>query len=225
MPAFDPIYWSFACVYVYLRLTLVSTPRTRIFLFDPVGACMRLSGNFTAPRRERELADPGLQRTIEALEASFDAALEQSEEAAADDLAFSLLQDARLAVALSRSSGYRLHVADVGPVEVSTVGLDFVGAGDPLEVVAPSARAVAIGQPSEDASAAGGRPSMIRVPMLEVLRGWARRGHRAEVCTTEGTFRGVLTRACPDHVALAWASREVLVGITAVRYVRRVLED
>jgi hypothetical protein len=170
------------------------------------------------------LADPGLQRTIEALEASFDAALEQSEEAAADDLAFSLAQDSRLAVALSRSCGYRLHVAGVGPLEISTVGLDFVGAGDPLEVVAPSARAIAIGEPSGDASPAGGRPSMIRVPMLEVLRGWARRGHSAEVGTTEDTFRGVLTRGCPDHIALGCGSREVLVGISAVRYVRRVLE-
>jgi hypothetical protein len=172
------------------------------------------------------LADPGLQRTIEALEASFDAALEQSEETAADDLAFSLVQDSRLAVVLSRSCGYRLHLADGGSLEVSTVGLDFVGAGDPLEVVAPSAGAVVIGAPEVDAPrAAGTRPSMIRVTMLEVLRGWARRGHRAEVVTTEGTFRGVLTRACPDHVALGCGSREVLVGISAIRCVRRVLED
>ena len=169
------------------------------------------------------MADPGLQRTIEALEASFDAALEQSEETAADDLAFSLLQDSRLAVALSRSSGYRLHLADGGSVEVSTVGLDFVGAGDPVEVVAPSAGAIVIGAPSS-APVAGRRPSMIRVPMLEVLRGWARRGHRAEAATTGGTFHGTLTRACPDHVALGSGSREVLVGINAIRYVRRVLE-
>ena len=171
-----------------------------------------------------------MQRTIEALEASFDAALEQSEEEAADDLAFSLLQDSRLAVALSRSSGYRLHLGGAGSPEVSTVGLDFVGAGDPLEVVAPSAGAVAVGPPSGDAAGdevsteVGRRPSTIRVPMLEVLRSWARRGHRAEVRTTEDTFRGVLTRACPDHVALGCGGREVLVGISAVRYVRRVLE-
>jgi hypothetical protein len=172
------------------------------------------------------LADPGLQRTIEALEASFDAALEQSEETAADDLAFSLLQDSRLAVALSRSCGYRLHLADGGSLEVSTVGLDFVGAGDPLEVVAPSAGAIVIGAPEgHGPTGAGARPSMIRVPMLEVLRGWARRGHRAEVATPEGTFRGALTRASPDHVALGRGSREVLVGISAIRYVRRVLED
>jgi hypothetical protein len=169
------------------------------------------------------LADPGLQRTIEALEASFDAALKQSEETAADDLAFSLLQDSRLAVALSHSSGYRLHLASGGSLEVSTVGLDFVGAGDPLEVVAPSAGAVVIGE-REGNAPAGEAPSMIRVPMLEVLRGWARRGNRAEVGTTEGTFRGALNRACPDHVAVGSGSREVLVGISAVRYVRRVLE-
>jgi hypothetical protein len=113
---------------------------------------------------------------------------------------------------------------------VSTVGLDFVGAGDPLEVVAPSAGAIVIGTPSgdarsSDAPAAGPRPAMIRVPMLEVLRSWARRGHRAEVSATEDTFRGTLTRACPDHVALGCGSREVLVGISAIRYVRRVLED
>ena len=169
------------------------------------------------------MADPGLQRTIEALEASFDAALKESEETAADDLAFSLLQDSRLAVALSHSSGYRLHLASGGSLEVSTVGLDFVGAGDPLEVVAPSAGAVVIGEREGDAPA-GEAPSMIRVPMLEVLRSWARRGHRAEVGTTEGTFRGALNRACPDHVAVGCGSREVLVGISAVRYVRRVLE-
>jgi hypothetical protein len=186
---------------------------------------MRLSENFTNTAEGTGVADPGLQRTIEALEASFDAALEQSEEAAADDLAFSLLQDSRLAVALSRSSGYCLHLEGVGSVEVSTVGLDFVGAGDPMEVVAPSAGAVVIGAPEGDApTVAGARPSMIRVPMLEVLRGWARRGHRAEAGTTEGTFRGALTRACPDHVALGCGSREVLVGISAIRYVRRVLE-
>jgi hypothetical protein len=105
-----------------------------------------------------------------------------------------------------------------------------VGTGDPLEVVAPSAGARVIGTPSggarsSDAPVAGTRPSMIGVPMLEVLRGWARRGHRGEVGTTEGTFGGALTRACPDHVALGSGSREVLVGISAIRYVRRVLED
>ena len=194
-----------------------------------LGLVCDYQGNFTRTAEGTGLADPGLQRTIEALEASFDAALEQSEEAAADDLAFSLLQDSRLAVALSRSSGYRLHLGGVAPLEVWTVGLDFVGAGDPLEVVAPSAGAIVIGTPSgdarsSDAPAAGPRPAMIRVPMLEVLRGWARRGHRAEVGATEGTFRGALTRACPDHVALGCGSREVLVGMSAIRYVRRVLE-
>lgn len=187
---------------------------------------MRLSGDFTEPRRKRELADPGLHRTIEALEASFDAALEQSEEAAADDLAFSLLQDSRLPVALSRSSGYRLHLSGTGSLEVSAIGLDFVGAGDPLEIVAPTARAVVVRASGGDAVAVvDARPSMTRVPMLEILRRWARRGHRAEVATGEETFRGVLTRACPDHVALGCGAGEVLVGTGAIRYVRRVLGD
>jgi hypothetical protein len=87
MPAFNSCIGRLL-VYVYLRLAVVSGPRTRIFLFDPVGARMRLSEDFTRTAEGTGLADPGLQRTIEALEASFDAALEQSEEAAADDLAF-----------------------------------------------------------------------------------------------------------------------------------------
>jgi hypothetical protein len=186
---------------------------------------MRLSRKFTEPRKETGVADPGLQRMMEALEASFEAALERSEEVAADDLAFSLLQDSRLPVALSRASGYRLHLAGVGSLEVSAIGLDFVGAGDPLEVVAPSARAVAVGVPSADPPVGSEeRPSIARVPMLEILRRWARLGHRAEVATGEGTFRGLLTRACPDHLALGRGSREVLVGMGAIRYVRRVLE-
>jgi hypothetical protein len=183
-------------------------------------------GTSPAPRKERELGEPGLQRTMEALEASFEAALQRLEEAAADDLAFSLRQDSRLQVALSRGGDYHLHLAGVGSPKVAVVGPDFVGAGDPLELVAPSERAVVVGMKDTD------RPAGMeaRLPstgacLLEILRGWARRGHRVELATAEDEFRGVLIRACPDHIALACETREVVAGMGAIRYVRRVLED
>jgi hypothetical protein len=172
------------------------------------------------------LADPGLHRTMEALEASFEAALAQSEEEAADDLALSLQQDSRLQVALSHVGGYQLHLPGVGSPKVAVVGPDFVGAGDPLDVVAPSARAVVVGARGPDGRVEmEGRPPSTPAPMLEILRGWARRTHRVELATAEAAFRGVLIRACPDHLALACGPRDVLVGTDAIRYVRRVLED
>jgi hypothetical protein len=171
------------------------------------------------------LADPGLQRTMEALEASFEAAVQRSEEAAADDLAFSLLQDSRLQGALSRVGGHHLHLAGVGSLEVAVVGPDFVGAGDPLEVVAPSARAVVVRAQEDMRVGVGARPASTRAPMLEILRGWARPALTVEVATAEDAFRGLLIRACPDHLVLDCGPREVVMGMDAIRYVRRALED
>jgi hypothetical protein len=171
------------------------------------------------------VADPGLQRTMEALEASFEAALERSEEAAADDLAFSLRQDSRLQVVLSRGGDYHLQLADVGSRKVAVVGPDFVGTGDPLELVAPSAGAVVVGmRGGEGRRGAKAGPSRTAGSMLEVLRGWTRRAYKVELATAEEAFQGVLIRACPDHVALDCGTREVLVGMNVIRYVRRVLE-
>jgi hypothetical protein len=171
------------------------------------------------------LADPGLQRTMEALEASFEAALRRSEEAAADDLAFSLLQDSRLRVALTRIGGYHLHLPGLRSPEVAVVGPDFVGAGDPIEIVAPSARAVVMRARGAGGRAGLGRPASTRAPMLEILRGWSRGTLRVEVATAEDAFHGLLIRACPDHLALDCGPREVLVGMDAIRYVRRALGD
>ncbi len=172
------------------------------------------------------MGEPGLQRTMEALEASFEAALQRLEEAAADDLAFSLRQDSRLEVALSRGGGYRLHIASMGSPKVAMVGPDFVGAGDPLELVAPSAQAVVVRMKgAERPVGVEARLPGTRACLLEILRGWARRGHRIELATAEDEFRGVLVRACPDHIALDCETREVLAGMGAIRYVRRVLED
>jgi hypothetical protein len=181
-------------------------------------------GRFTPTAEEWELADPGLRRTLEALEASFDAALDRSEEEAADDLAFSLLQDSRLPVVLSHGRGYVLQLAGRNPAPVSTVGPDFIGAGDPLEVVAPSVRAVVMRVSGADGDGSGPPPQRTGATIVEILRGWARRGVRVEL-NAEGTFSGVLARACPDHVAVLSGHREVLVGSDAVRYVRRVPED
>jgi hypothetical protein len=162
---------------------------------------------------------------MEALEASFEAALERSEEAAADDLAFSLRQDSRLQVVLSSSGVYHLQLPGVGSPKVSVVGPDFVGAGDPLELVAPSACAVVVAMPNADGRrGAEAGPSRTAASMLEILRGWARRAQNVELATAEEAVSGVLVRACPDHVALKCGTREILVGMGAFRYVRRVLE-
>jgi hypothetical protein len=159
------------------------------------------------------VADPGLQRTIEALEASFEAALERSEEAAADDLAFSLRQDSRLQVVLSCGGDYHLQLAGVGSPKVGVVGPDFVGAGDPLELVASSARAVVVGmRGGEGRRTSEAGPSRTAASMLEILRGWARRAYQVELATAEEAFQGVLVRACPDHVALDCGTREVPRG-------------
>ena len=151
-------------------------------------------------------------RLITNLEAGFAASVASEEEAAADDLAFSLSQDVALPDDLARSGG-SLLIDDIA-VRIDRVGQDFIAAG---RWVAPLARAlVRLG---------GDRPAFqVHDVFLGVLRRTAR--SRAEISVGVGKVShfGRLTRATPEHLVISGVV-SVAVPLVLVDYLRFVRGD
>src|SRR5688500_1725216 len=89
--------------------------------------------------------DPDLDKVLEAAGAQFEAAVAAEEDAAASDLALSLLQGSELAVLLCRSP-WSLRRATGGSAKVTHVGPDVALAtttiGGPVDLIVPLDRAL-----------------------------------------------------------------------------------
>lgn len=146
-----------------------------------------------------------------ALEASFEAGLAREEDAAADDLAFSLRQDVDVRDAIARSgTAWSLLRPDGETAVVDEVGGDYLRAGD---LFVPSRRAAA-------RSVGGPAPASSRHLLTELL-GQACRAH-AQVAVTHCsiTVAGVLARVGRDHVAVRTRGGETMIGLDGVEAVR-----
>lgn len=148
-------------------------------------------------------------RLISSLTAEFSAAIGAEDDAAADDLAFSLSQDISIMEDLAREGGSLLIAG--ADTWISRVAHDFVMAG---AWIVPIDRAVV--------RLGGGRPAS-RTPdvLLAALRRLARAGARIVAGAGETGYRGRLARATPGHVLIEGIER-VALPLAAVDYVRLV---
>lgn len=148
---------------------------------------------------------------VDALEASFAAALARDEEVAATDLAFSLRQDVDVAAAVLRSGLAWSLVGEGGAsTPVDEVGTDYLRAG---RVIVPSRAAVL-------RSAPGPSPRSGDRSFLEVLGEACRAGAALAVTHRAGTAAGRLARVGLDHVAVRSGGGETIVGLAAIEAVR-----
>jgi hypothetical protein len=143
------------------------------------------------------MADPGLDRVLAELEAAFDAAVTREEDEAAEDLAFSLLQDRPLRDSLIRSGPVSAFLPSGATRAVVAVGTDYVVCERPVPTVIPLRRTVLV------RDAEGPVPRSADRDLVGLLRTWARRGAQVELDTDAGTFGGKLVSAGADHVVLA----------------------
>lgn len=153
--------------------------------------------------------DSRLDRLFSALDSSFSAALDRSEEEAANDLALSLNQDLTLELQLvGRSSALS---AD-HPIPLVEVGRDYVRSEDDrlLPLTAGSYR---VGPP-------GPGPERTDRYLVDVLRGAVRSGARVTLEGVFGTVEGPLLHCGPDHVGVSEGAHEVLVPLEGVRAIR-----
>jgi hypothetical protein len=150
--------------------------------------------------------DSRLERLFSSLDASFDAALERSEDEAASDLAFSLTQD-RSERDHIRGAGFSVR-SDRGRLQIFRLGPDFVETVDgwmiPLDQ-AVVVRDEALAPPKE-------RPES----MIEVLRLGSRQGAEVEAETPCDSYRGTLVRCGPDHVCLRSGQEQILIPLGLV---------
>jgi hypothetical protein len=161
------------------------------------------------------MADRGLERLFDTLSATFDAAIAREEEIAAADLAITLRQDGSMREELLRRAG-ALFVEGWGSPRISEVGLDYVGAGRPVEVLVPSAAALVRRTEAYEMPTASERS------LVEELRRWARSGRRVEIRTWHGELDGRLVAVGRDYVVVKSAAGEAAVGLNAVAAVRSV---
>jgi hypothetical protein len=158
------------------------------------------------------LADGHVDRLLETLEADFDARIAQEEDAAASDLAMSLLQDVSLHDAMERTA---CHIQlPSGPKPVVELGDDYAAAGADGDLIVPLAKAVIATNP------AGRAPQSTGMGLVQRLRCEARRGSEVEVTTAGASLRGRLARGCPDHVAVADGPTEILIALGAILSIR-----
>jgi hypothetical protein len=147
---------------------------------------------------------------FESLEASFEAAEGRAEREAATDLAMSLRQDRSL-VQVLRQGGWVLRGPDQPPEPIAAVGIDYL---ETEHDVMPLGAAVIESGPSQP-------PRLRRDSLIEVLRGWARRGHSVRVSAGHRTVSGRLEAVGRDHLVVASPRGRVLVPCACVERVTR----
>lgn len=159
------------------------------------------------------MADPRLNRMLETLDTTFDAAVARAEDEAASDLAFSLLQGRALLDLVVRNGPWDLYLGEARRVPVTLVGRDFIAGGRPPTALVPAANAVLLRAPD------GEPPRASDDGLVEELRGLA--GFRAvvEVVTTGAVLRGSLTHVGPDHLALHTGVSEAMIALNAISQV------
>jgi hypothetical protein len=158
-------------------------------------------------------ADP--DRLLEALDADFGAALTREEDAAAADLAFTLLQDRSLCDYLTRGGPWQVRLEPGREVLVERVGPDVVEAGPFLIPL----RAAVLRK-----TAAGELPQRGEVPLLGRMRALARRRRLIRLSDGGPPLEGRLAHAGRDFVAIGNGSGEVVVALERLEWVQ-VLEE
>ena len=158
------------------------------------------------------MADRNLDGLFESLGAQFEASAARAEEQAADDLAFSLLQDRRLADVLARSDAAMAHLPSGTTAPVLAIGEDFVIAGRPSWLV-PLSRASFTPAPS------GPRPRRLELDSISFLRGWARSAATVEVTADCWRGAGKLVSVGLDYLRLECRGGPILVPASAIETV------
>ena len=142
------------------------------------------------------MADERVNELLDVLEASFDAGVAAADDAAASDLALSLLQDLALAEAVTRSGTVDALLAGGARMRVAEIGTDYVrGDGSPARIV-PLRRVLLT------TSSDGAGPVRSEHSLVSLLRALVRRRAIVEVRTEWGLHSGRLLTAALDHVAV-----------------------
>ena len=151
--------------------------------------------------------DSQLDRLLSSLDSSFSAALERSEEEAADDLALSLRQGQTLLQYLSHIPvGVREGASLVPVIEV---GRDFVRtAGGNLY----PGRATMF-----QTLSTGTAPRPIDRYLGEVLRSAVRAGASADIEGPAGQMAGLLVHCGPDYVCVRASEGDALIPLEGIR--------
>lgn len=150
------------------------------------------------------------------LEASFDAAVARDEDAAATDLAFSLLQERSLTEVLERRRALALIRRDGGRSRIALVGDDFVGEAPPSARLVPLAAAVF------ESLEEGTPPRRRHLDLTAQLRLWARSGAQVTATTPIGDVTGRLVSVSPDHLRLIGRRGEQYIGRGALLEITRI---
>lgn len=158
--------------------------------------------------------DSRLDRLFSALDSSFSAAIDRSEDEAANDLALSLTQDLSLELQLVGRSATLIGEPSV---PVAEVGRDFVRTGD-HRLLPLAAHAYRVG-PS------GPGPVRTDSYLVDVLRRAVRSASRISVEGAFGAIEGPLVHCGPDHIGVSEGESDVLIPLKSVRVIRLSHED
>lgn len=155
-------------------------------------------------------------RLLEAVGAQFEAAIAAEEDAAASDLALSLLQGSELSVLLCRSPWLLRRFGGGGNVPLTQVGPDCAlatGRGSAPDVLVPLSAAVFV---------AGEGPPPVRSPdtFVALLRQRVRVGKELRVLVGDEVFQGRARLVTDTHLVLARSHGEAIVPLSEVREVQ-----
>jgi hypothetical protein len=157
------------------------------------------------------------ERALDALAVELDAAIAHEEDQAADDLAFSLMQDLSLVQALGRARTLSVVTVDGTELAVSVAGQDFVATGGESTTVVPLTAGSYI---------VGGGEAGLRVEdetLVTFLREWARSRRPVVGVTRTGSINGYLTRVTRDHLAIERGRDQVLIPLEVLCWIRTSL--
>ncbi len=155
-----------------------------------------------------------VDRVLEGLQAEFEASIAREEEAAADDLAASLLQDRPLNGVLGSAGRVEALTGDGARLPVAAVGDDYV------ETASTPRRFIPLQGPAFLQHANGAPPIRIRRRLVEALRAVMRTGGQVQVVSSGCLQTGALTRVGPDYLALEGRPGVVAVPLALVCEIR-----
>lgn len=159
--------------------------------------------------------DSQLDRLLSSLDSSFSAALDRSEEEAADDLALSLRQGQTLLQYVSHIPvGVRVGASTVPVLEV---GRDFVRTAS--GGLYPGRTTMFQALPT------GRAPRPTDRYLGEVLRAAVRAGASADIEGPVGQVAGLLVHCGPDYVCVRTSDRDVLIPLEGIRTIKLSHED
>lgn len=160
------------------------------------------------------MADAHIDRWLSSLNATFEAAVEREEDQAADDLAFSFLQDLGQVETLRRGKAAALRLAGGVSLPIERVGEDYVAAGTPPDLIVPVRFAVIL------VSSGGPAPQVAEDSLLLLLRRAARLGTYVRAATSEGEWQGRIAKAGVDHLIVSALGQSLVIGNDSLRSIR-----